>query len=303
MGFIFLNGCETDTIDENPSIESSPYSQRPFIKVDDDLLEISQTFGDQTLEFKSHKDQNVVSSTFMVKNKNDEVIYKTDYSLDLNVPKFKLYQSEEVLKIANSLDYQLSKDDYTKVDMRFDSFFEEAFSNYYDSKLDALFAQLYFHKSIVSIKLRSLKLNTDCECTLHPGYLVDKIGFACQEDFYIPLEILKELVQNKEKQFPNEKEARLFEEHIQKQIKGNEVALSFDKIYSFYGSKEQYLNSLEDLKNENLRGCWFGQGSSHGCCGNYSGCCYYWNPICWAHDRMCTSCTPRWACFSGCVPD
>lgn len=45
------------------------------------------------------------------------------------------------------------------------------------------------------------------------------------------------------------------------------------------------------------------QGSDHGCCGNYSGNCWYWHPACWVHDKMCSDCTPRWFCFSGCVPD
>lgn len=44
------------------------------------------------------------------------------------------------------------------------------------------------------------------------------------------------------------------------------------------------------------------QGSECGCCGNYAGPCYYWSKICLAHDYACQSCTPRWACFSGCVP-
>ena len=48
---------------------------------------------------------------------------------------------------------------------------------------------------------------------------------------------------------------------------------------------------------------WWPSGSSHGCCGNYSGCCYYWNWKCYVHDKICTKCTPRWFCLSGCVPD
>lgn len=51
------------------------------------------------------------------------------------------------------------------------------------------------------------------------------------------------------------------------------------------------------------KGFKWASGSSHGCCGNYSGPCLYWHPVCYVHDVMCSDCTPRWFCFSGCRPD
>ena len=51
------------------------------------------------------------------------------------------------------------------------------------------------------------------------------------------------------------------------------------------------------------RGLSWPTGSTRGCCGNYSGPCAYYSPICHIHDALCSSCSPRWFCFSGCVPD
>lgn len=65
---------------------------------------------------------------------------------------------------------------------------------------------------------------------------------------------------------------------------------------------EQYKNTHPaNIDPVSLR--WWPSGSSHGCCGNYSGPCYYWHPVCYVHDRMCSTCTPRWFCFDGCNPD
>ena len=51
------------------------------------------------------------------------------------------------------------------------------------------------------------------------------------------------------------------------------------------------------------RGLSWPSGSTRGCCGNYSGPCTYYSPICHIHDALCSTCSPRWFCFSGCVPD
>lgn len=58
----------------------------------------------------------------------------------------------------------------------------------------------------------------------------------------------------------------------------------------------------EDIDNALLgRGCFFGPGSSLGCCGNYSGCCVLKSPVCTAHDMICWNCD-HWYCGWACVP-
>lgn len=63
-------------------------------------------------------------------------------------------------------------------------------------------------------------------------------------------------------------------------ISSNDKFISFDKFYSFFASKERFKASLRVVKKEinnnksSARRCWFGQGSGHGCCGNYKGCCF-----------------------------
>lgn len=303
IGFVLFQSCEAESKNELTPSETQTNLDLNKGGFDDNLLEFSKEFENQKFEFRAIKDGNIISSDFLIKNENDEIVFKTDYSLDLALENFELYQVEEVLNIANSLHYNLAEDEYTLIHHRFEVLFENVMSDFYSLPNKTLLEQLYFHKSILDIKLRSLNLNNDCECTLHPGYLVGKTGFSCQEDFFIPIEILNELVKNQENQFSSQYEAEKFKIHIQEQLSPNQVSISFDKVYSFYGEKEQYLESLEDIKNNNQnRGCWFGQGSGHGCCGNYGGCYYYWNPLCWAHDQMCVSCTPSWFCLPGCVP-
>ncbi|MGN6495167.1 MAG: hypothetical protein ACTHLE_24480 [Agriterribacter sp.] len=68
----------------------------------------------------------------------------------------------------------------------------------------------------------------------------------------------------------------------------------------------ELLAEMDDyVQNDPSAGFSFGwpRGSDHGCCGNYQGPCWYWHPVCYIHDKMCKNCTPKWFCFSGCVPD
>ena len=184
-------------------------------------------------------------------------------------------------------------------------------SQYRNEQIKPLLGSLFFHNSILNLKKRSIQEGKkDCDCTLHPGYLLEKTGFFCQEDFLMPVNVIKSTI-NKNKDAFSDSNSIALTEYLNST---SEKFISFDKLYGFYVEKELYSKTLDLIKNKDnakdtqTRGdcawwCPLGCGSSWGCCGNYSGCCLYSNPLCLIHDVLCTNCTPDWACFSGCVPD
>lgn len=306
FSLIFSQGCQKD----NPiNIENSsnPSSETNLVIVNSDsnLVEYSEIYSNQKYNFKSEKINDEFHSSFTITDLNTtNEIFSTDYIFDNSINNFKVYQSENVEEIASSLNFGITVDEYVTLKNQYFDFFKNILNNSYNESTKSLLEQLFFHKSIINVKLRSLSANSPCECSVYAGYLVNKMNFTCQEDLFVPVSVINELVRNEEQQFANSRQAQLFDRHIQSQLEPNQTEISFDKIYSFYGSKQQYIESLNNLKNGNQnRGCIFGQGSSHGCCGNYAGCCYFWHVGCWIHDKQCGTCSPEWYCLPGCVED
>ncbi len=184
-------------------------------------------------------------------------------------------------------------------------------SQYKNDQVKPLLGSLFFHNSILNSKKRSLeKESNDCECTLHPGYLLNKTGFFCQEDYLMNVNIIKKTIAKNKDVFLDSSSLSL----TKYLDTTSEEVISFEKLYRFYIDKELYLKTLDLIKNGNqekssqvARGdcawwCPLGCGSDWGCCSNYSGCCLYTHPLCYIHDAFCTSCAYTW-CFGGCVPD
>lgn len=164
---------------------------------DTNKLNVSQTFKNTIFLFEVNKVDNIINSHFTVTTLDNKVIYETKYNLNSTPENYKLYQTERVLDIANGINYNFKDNTYAEIEYNMHVFFLNIFNEFRDKNISPLLNLLYFHNSIISIKKRSKETNViDCECTLHPGYLLDKTGFICQEDFYIPIDILKDLVAN-----------------------------------------------------------------------------------------------------------
>lgn len=278
---------------------------------DSNKLSLNQKFENTIFSYQATKSDNFINSHFKISSLDKKNIYETQYNLDLGESDYKLYQTDKVLNIANEIDFGFEEDTYEAIDFNMNIFFKKVLENLNsDLEIKHLLSSLYFHNSIIRIKKRSKQNKSKvCKCTLHPSYLVEKTGFICQEDFLIPKEIIIELINEKNESLMSKSEKDVFKEYITPLISNDKGVVSFDKFFTFFVSKERYESSLSLLKKSNNKKlsskgwCLLGQGSSHGCCGNYKGYCYYWHEACYVHDKLCKTCTPRWFCFSGCVPD
>lgn len=304
--FLISVSCSSD-IEKKIDATNSNY-ELTVLNRNSENLQIYQDFKNFKITFKTSKSDKLVKSELIVVNNNDEIKLKTNYLLDTVLEDYKLKQANKVLKEANSLK-SIDLEELIEINRDLGVFFNAIIKNLYTKEIDYLLRQLYFHKSILSIKERQLKnTDEDCECTTHPGYLINRTGFVCQEDFMIPVSILKEISNSKSEVLFGKQggDQKVFKKYINGYLGNNEDYISFDKFYSFFVSKERYkaaMKVLEEDKDSFSERCWFGQGSSHGCCGNYKGCCYYWHVACYVHDKMCTKCEPAWFCLPGCKPD
>jgi hypothetical protein len=134
--------------------------------------------------------------------------------------------------------------------------------------------------------------------SVYEGFNRELSSFALTEDLEINVSTFTDYI-NADPQYAEEK-GFLFVQEILNNFTSNNISL-----YELENEIIDYtINNPNQFEGEaSLLGFRWPRGSSHGCCGNYSGPCYYWHPVCYVHDKMCSDCSPRWFCFSGCVPD
>jgi hypothetical protein len=134
--------------------------------------------------------------------------------------------------------------------------------------------------------------------SVYEGFNRELSSFALTEDLEINVSTFTDYI-NADPQYAEEK-GFLFVQEILNNFTSNNISL-----YELENEIIDYtINNPNQFEGEaSLLGFRWPRGSSHGCCGNYSGPCYYWHPVCYVHDKMCSYCSPRWFCFSGCVPD
>lgn len=269
--------------------------------------------GDKIFNYSS-KNEGAITKSDLKILKDGLIIYESQFELDTTINDYRLLQHKKVEKIAKSLSYKLDEKDYKVISANTKSFIETIFNSTSVRKKHV--QSILFHFAIINTKMRAFE-NNFYQCVPHPGYILGRSYFWCQEDFYVDVKLIKNLYKTHPELIKDLKSEKLlnFINSTQSDL------LSFDKIYSFYISKDNFLKSLDNIFSRNnpssdnkttsiaeLSGdcswwCPLGCGTDWGCCGNYSGCCLYSNTICYIHDAICTNCQPRWFCFSGCVPD
>lgn len=174
-----VNSCSPD-IDTNTSKDVELKNNLLIKTFDSNNLEISQTFQNTIFSFKGDKSNNIINSHFTISTLNKKVVYETEYTIKLDENDYKLNQTDKVLTIANNIDYGFNQKTYEEIELNMHFFFKNVLKEFNDKDIYPILNSLYFHNSIISIKKRSKKSNEkDCECTTHPGYLVNKTGFIC----------------------------------------------------------------------------------------------------------------------------
>lgn len=177
------------------------------------------------------------------------------------------------------------------------------FSVTVDNKDTILISSLSYHKSIINSVLRSYSTNENCDCTVHPEYLIGKAFFNCQEEYFYQTDTLRNILESYGQEYEIDSSTQNLINYLR--TYSNEQ-IRFDDVYSFYVSKSNFNQFVIEMTNFYSRECaWWcplGCGSDHGCCGNYEGCCLYRHELCYIHDKLCTNCKPV-KFLPGCVPD
>ncbi|MGY0427191.1 MAG: hypothetical protein ACWIPI_10265, partial [Polaribacter sp.] len=57
-----------------------------------------------------------------------------------------------------------------------------------------LLSSLSYHKSILSSAYRSISNNSECDCSVHPAFLIGKTNFNCQEEQFIKIDTLRKIL-------------------------------------------------------------------------------------------------------------
>lgn len=242
-----------------------------------------------------------------------------NYTIDSSVPDYRLLQHKKIQQIVKTIPANISLLEMGKFSDGLFKMMQEIFkkSDITKKKVEPIF----YYYAILKTKCRSLESgNADYPCIPYPAYVLGRSFFFCQEDVIIDKSTVNDIVKEHPELLQSEKNKKIFA--FVNSVK--ESSVSFDKIYAFSMSNETLLktfdniiernkiaaanqaNGVTKIKNKASDCAWWcplGCGTDWGCCGNYSGCCLYASLECYIHDRLCTNCTPRWFCFSGCVPD
>lgn len=241
---------------------------------------------------------------------NQKRVTELNFFINEALPAYKLIMHDSVLVKANINRLIFDQDLIDRTFHEFEVFGELLLNSSQTSNVKPMLTPLFFYRAILSTIKRSIQTKTDCGCTPHPAYFIDKINFWCQEDFLInPQTYIKAI---DDAQYPmNEVEKRVYQFLLNRK---NTQAISIDTLLNMYEPKDEF---MQRVKHAYIRSTLKGikvkhaarvaendctKGSDLGCCGNYSGCCWYWTMLCLAHDVACLKCD-HWYCGWQCKPE
>lgn len=273
-----------------------------------------------TLTYISHENNSgqIISELRIRASRLSPLNITTTYTLDTTVLDYRLLQHKMVQKLADSLTNSLSVNEYDELSEKCFSLIKAIF-NQSDIRKKNI-QSIFFHYAILKTKKRSLSSKDSIISTPHPGYILGRTYYWNQEDFMVNVKLIKDIFKSYPDLLSSSKNKQVYD-YINSVT---DSTISFDRIYEFSIPKDVYLKTLSNIVERNKSNsttniqtngikttqasdcawwCPLGCGSDWGCCGNYSGCCLYASLECYIHDRLCGDCTPRWFCFSGCVPD
>lgn len=285
-----------------------------FIKKNNELEVLQNDHSNLIVEYQnndglffqfSSKIQNGILTSNLKIFRKHQLIIETSSKINTETPAYKLMVYEKIVKQSKELKQSVKSSDLLEVKPNFEIFAKKILliQNIVSSSL--LVQSIFYHNSIMDITIRSFVQKKDCECTPHPGYFVDKTPFWCQEDYFIDVKALSEIIENSDSTFIIRKT-----EIVKFLTNQKDDQISIDKISTFLEKKESYMERVQRqflIENNQLNNipadgdddddCF--PGSGLGCCGNYSGCCWYWSLWCLEHDLACLKCD-KWHCGPAC---
>lgn len=307
LAILIISSCSEDVRDmDNDQLLNEP--QVNLISNYDDFS-FDLDAEDKSLKFRaSINDGKVVSSLFF-----EDESYETSivYDFDTNIDHWKLFQSDKVVsKSQELLSSNISKELLDNVSNTLEKIYLNNYQNLHLNTDPELISVVNYYNSILIVASSAIQEERDCECTVHPAFLVGKTNFNCQENQYLNVKELKEILH--EYTLISTSIDSSTTELINFLNSTNKDSIQFGELYSFYISQDNYSKMLSRFlkpssdKESTLKACrWYcviGCGSDWGCCSNYSGCCLYRTVLCFIHDWRCTNCD-YWHCGPKCVPD
>ncbi len=291
--------------------ESSETIQfKPAISINElNHFSVSYSIKGVTYSYEAKSSNNKSISSLIITTWNTQRYISFVYDYGKRGYKFEPHIA--VIKTANDILSNFTKDEIENYSKLYEVFAKSVLNEKDIVHSSPIIQSLFFHNAILNTIRRSLKENKNCECTPHPGYLLDKTPFFCTEDYYInPQEYLKAIDKSNYVKSSLDKKAYAY-----LQQNRDKISISIDKVLTIYESKVEYLNRVEytrtkinnltsnkTINENNLAGiaesdCM--KGTDLGCCGNYEGCCWYSSMFCLAHDIKCYCCS-KWHCGPGC---
>lgn len=270
--------------------------------------------GNLMITYDATNESGVFVSTLKIED-FDRVgkVTNTTFRLNTNAKEYRLLPYLEVNKEAERIKSNYTLEEIENLTSRYELFAKMILSEDVNTGTD-LFQSLYFHYAILSTVKRSIQNNEDCNCTPHPGYIVSKTPFFCQEDYLFNTKTFIAAIENAKYQLKG-KEVELYN---YLKAHSNEREITADKLLSIMQPRADFMKRIEKKIAFNAQKISFssktssddeeidslcdplpGEGSGLGCCGNYAGCCYYWSVYCLYHDVACLCCDSWW-CLWGC---
>lgn len=314
--------------------------EQNFLQKKDNSGELSFVFyvdgADQAIKMESSIQNSQLESSIAFKDKNSEWEVLNTFTLNLLNENFRENMNLEVEEKAKILKMKYDEGKIDRLDNILDELPKLLFKELgRDKYFNESTLSVFYHLAVFKTAKRSYDRNIkDCNCGDLDTYIYEESPFFCAEDKIVSADEVYALIKSlsQERKFAGNKFNPIISLNYLESKSGELISAStIDKIlrdeFENFWNKELSTDERRKVINENYTlsmvksnvsansedpgylpydpSCLlFGArtGGECGCCGNYSGPCYYCSVVCYTHDQTCETCTPRWYCFSGCVP-
>ncbi|RAJ08270.1 hypothetical protein LX64_00917 [Chitinophaga skermanii] len=301
VAMLFVMACQKST-------QQNANKPRPTPEIDLDLP-ITQASANELVYDASEEAGNPVDVVSVEYNTSTKVVSSSielsnidvdvSYQLDFNNEIWKVYQADQIeQKVADLSDYDLPAATIQGTIADLEAIMNSVLTTASHEVLYSLSMNLAIFKTLARKEANA----ADCNCTVHPAFLVGKSYFQCQEDHYYTKANLEYTVTQYESTHGQTAQSTAVKQYLQNYVG---VAVPFTDFYGLLVSSEDFIDVVDNIKNGGRDCAWYcvlGCGTSLGCCGNYKGCCLYADLACLAHDLACLNCKPAWFCGPACKP-
>jgi len=224
---LVIISCTNETFESQRDLE---------LKADKDQLNF-RIDNNENISFISNLNNGKVTSSLNFKS--DNTTYSVKYDIDVSINHWKLKQADKViLKSEELISKKIDSKTLSDLTNSLEMFYKDNYHTLSNNFDPLLISMLNYYKSIFKVAKSSIDNNNDCECTVHPAFLLEKTNFNCQEEQYIDVNDLKSILNDYK--VSNASIDNSTENLMQFLDKTNQLQIRFDDYYSYYVSNEDY---------------------------------------------------------------